>query len=156
MKCYSTGKGTISLWALLGIWSVSALTSLPGLAISPISDRLEVIFTGATELDIELLTTLPSLLIIPFIMLAGYISERIGYIKLLYIGLSLFLLSGALYFLCVTINELIVVSALLGVGAGIIIFSDVVLKFLYECLSFLRIGGVAILHALGKFSEDDH
>lgn len=121
MKCYSTGKGTISLWALLGIWSVSALTSLPGLAISPISDRLEVIFTGATELDIELLTTLPSLLIIPFILLAGYISERVGYIKLLYIGLSLFLLSGALYFLCVTINELIVVSALLGVGAGIII-----------------------------------
>lgn len=121
MKKYATGKGYITLWALLGIWSVSALTSLPGLAISPISDKLSLIFPGASELDIQLLTTLPSLLIIPFILLAGYISERVGYIKLLYSGLLLFLASGILYFFCTGIKELIAVSALLGVGAGIII-----------------------------------
>ena len=116
-----TGKGIISLWALLGIWSISALTSLPGLAISPISDKLLTLFPGATELDVELLTTLPSLFIIPFILLAGYISEKIGYIKLLYIGLWAYLLSGALYFVCSSMRQLIVVSALLGIGAGIII-----------------------------------
>ena len=116
-----TGKGIISLWALLGIWSISALTSLPGLAISPISDKLLALFPGATELDVELLTTLPSLFIIPFILLAGYISEKIGYIKLLYIGLWAYLLSGALYFVCSSMRQLIVVSALLGIGAGIII-----------------------------------
>ncbi len=121
MKKYDTGKGYITLWALLGIWSVSALTSLPGLAISPISDKLSLIFPGASELDIQLLTTLPSLLIIPFILFAGYISERVGYIKLLYSGLLLFLASGILYFFCTGIKGLIVVSALLGVGAGIII-----------------------------------
>lgn len=121
MKKYATGKGYITLWALLGIWSVSALTSLPGLAISPISDKLSLIFPGASELDIQLLTTLPSLLIIPFILFAGYISERVGYIKLLYSGLLLFLASGILYFFCTGIKELIAVSALLGVGAGIII-----------------------------------
>lgn len=121
MKKYATGKGYITLWALLGIWSVSALTSLPGLAVSPVSDKLSLIFPGTSELDIQLLTTLPSLLIIPFILLSGYISERVGYIKLLYSGLFFFLASGVLYFLCTTIKELIVVSALLGVGAGIII-----------------------------------
>ena len=116
-----TGKGTISLWALLGIWSVSALTSLPGLAISPISDKLLTVFPGSSELDVELLTTLPSFFIIPFILLAGYISDRIGYIKLLYIGLWAYLLSGALYFVCSSMRQLIAVSALLGIGSGIII-----------------------------------
>lgn len=116
-----TGKGTITLTALLGIWSVSALTSLPGLAVSPISEKLQTIFPETTQLDIQMLTTLPSFFIIPFILLAGFISERVGYIKLLYVGLWLYLLSGLLYFLCTSMKELIFVSALLGIGAGIII-----------------------------------
>lgn len=117
----NTGKGVISVWALLGIWSVSALTSLPGLAISPVAEKLTSIFPSATDLDIQLLTTLPSLLIIPFILFAGYISEKIGYIKLLYTGLILFFLCGALYFVCSSMTQLILVSVLLGVGAGIIV-----------------------------------
>lgn len=121
MRGVNTGKGVITVWALLGIWSVAALTSLPGLAVSPILEKLATIFPKATDLDLQLLTTLPSLLIIPFILFAGYISNRIGYIKLLYIGLWLFLLSGALYFVAGTIGQLVAVSALLGVGAGIII-----------------------------------
>ena len=116
-----TGKGVITIVALLGIWSVSALTSLPGLAVSPISEKLLTVFPTATDLEIQMLTTLPSLLIIPFILLAGFISERIGDIKLLYLGLWLYLISGALYFFCTSMTQLIVVSALLGVGAGIII-----------------------------------
>ena len=116
----NTGKGTIALWALFGIWSVSALTSLPGLAISPVLDDLTKIFKDATELDVQMLTSLPSLLIIPFILLAGHLSDAVGYIRLLYLGLSIFLLSGLLYFLCDSMVELIFVSALLGVGAGII------------------------------------
>lgn len=121
MKRIYTGKGYIGLLTLAGIWSVSALTSLPGLAVSPISEKLLTVFPSASELDIQMLTTLPSLLIIPFVLFAGYISGRVGYIKLLYIGLSLFLLSGALYFLCTGMSQLIVVSGLLGVGAGIIV-----------------------------------
>lgn len=116
-----TGKGWITIAALLGIWSVSALTSLPGLAVSPISETLLSVFPSATDLEIQMLTTLPSLLIIPFILLSGVISEKVGYIKLLNIGLWLYLISGALYFLCASMTQLIIVSALLGVGAGIII-----------------------------------
>lgn len=121
MNGVNTGKGYITHWALLGIWSISALTSLPGLAISPISEKLLTVFPSATELDIQLLSTLPSLFIIPFILLAGYLSKWMSYTKLLYIGLSLFLLSGALYFLCGTMGQLIAVSVLLGAGAGLII-----------------------------------
>lgn len=86
MKIY-TGKGYISLWVLLGIWSVSALTSLPGLAVSPILGDLSTIFKHATEFDIQMLTSLPSLLIIPFILLAGKLSDKVGMIPLLHWGL---------------------------------------------------------------------
>lgn len=116
-----TGSGTITVMALAGIWSVAALTSLPGLAVSPISEKLLTVFPTATDLEIQMLTTLPSLLIIPFILFAGFISEKVGYIKLLNIGLWLYLISGALYFFCTSMTQLIIVSALLGVGAGIII-----------------------------------
>ena len=57
MKRIYTGKGYIGLSALVGIWSVSALTSLPGLAVSPISEKLLTVFPSATELDIQMLTT---------------------------------------------------------------------------------------------------
>ena len=70
MKIY-TGKGHISLLALIAIWSVSAVTSLPGLAISPVLEDLSKIFPSASQLEIQMLTSLPSLLIIPFVLLAG-------------------------------------------------------------------------------------
>ena len=116
-----TGKGEISLVAMIGIWSVSALTSLPGLAISPIMGQLTQIFPHATDLEIQMLTSLPSLLIIPFILLSGKLAECIGYSKVLYFGLAMFFISGVLYFFSNNIVELILVSGLLGIGAGIII-----------------------------------
>lgn len=116
-----TGKGSITLAALLGIWSVSALTSLPGLAVSPILDKLTLVFPDATEFDTQMLTSLPSLLIIPFVLAAGHYTRHIGYVKLLRMGLWLFFISGVLYFFCSKMWQLIAVSALLGIGAGIII-----------------------------------
>ena len=40
----NTGKGTIPLTALVAIWSISAIISLPGLAISPILEDLDKIW----------------------------------------------------------------------------------------------------------------
>lgn len=116
-----TGKGEIPFLTLLGIWSVSALTSLPGLAVSPILEKLSSVFDNVSELEIQMLTSLPSLLIIPSVLIAGWLTERWGYIRLLYYGLWIFLISGILYFLCSQMWQLIAVSALLGAGAGIIV-----------------------------------
>lgn len=116
-----TGKGEISLAAMIGIWSIAALTSLPGLAVSPIMGDLSKIFPKVSELEIQMLTSLPSLLIIPSILFAGRIAERVGYTRVLLVGLTLFFVSGVLYFFSNTISGLILISALLGVGAGMII-----------------------------------
>ena len=117
----NTGQGTIPLITLIGIWSISALTSLPGLAVSPILGELSTIFPHATELDIQMLTSLPSLLIIPFVLLAGKLAEKRDFIRLLRVGLWLFTASGVLYLFSSKMWQLMAVSALLGIGAGLII-----------------------------------
>ena len=119
MKIY-TGKGYISLLALVAIWSVSAVTSLPGLAVSPILEDLSRIFPSASQLEIQMLTSLPSLLIIPFVLLAGWLSERGGEsLKLLAIGLLIFFASGLACIFAKDIRLLIVASCIMGAGAGI-------------------------------------
>lgn len=85
-----TGRGTIPLITLIAIWSISALTSLPGLAVSPILGDLTKIFPKATDLDIQMLTSLPSLLIIPFILLGGKLTEKVDYVRVLKVGLLAF------------------------------------------------------------------
>ena len=45
-----TGQGTIPLITLIGIFSISALNALPGLAVSPILGDLNKIFPSATDL----------------------------------------------------------------------------------------------------------
>lgn len=116
-----TGQGTIPLITLIGIWSISALNALPGLAVSPILGKLSAIFPHSTELDIQMLSSLPSLLIIPFIILSGKLTEKINNILLLQVGLVIFSLSGILYLLSTKMWQLIAVSALLGIGSGLIV-----------------------------------
>lgn len=117
----NTGRGTIPLITLVSIWSISALTSLPGLAVSPILGRLSTIFPKATELDIQMLSSLPSLLIIPFILLAGKLAEKRDFVRLLRAGLWMFAASGVLYLFATKMWQLLAISALLGIGAGLII-----------------------------------
>lgn len=116
-----TGKGTIPLVVLLAVWSVSAISSLPGLAVSPILGDLNGIFPKATDLEIQMLTSLPSLLIIPFVLLSGKLSEGPGKLRTLTVGLVLFFLSGAACLFARSMTGLIVISCLLGVGAGMVI-----------------------------------
>ena len=116
-----TGKGTIPVIVLLAIWSVSAIASLPGLAISPILGDLNKVFPKVTDLEIQMLTSLPSLLIIPFVLLSGKLSEGRDQSRILAVGLSIFFLSGVTCLFLRSIVGLIVASCILGIGAGMVI-----------------------------------
>ncbi len=120
MRIYS-GKTYLPVIVVLGIWSVSALTALPGLAVSPIMGDLQTIFPGAGEMEIQMLTSLPSLLILPFIILSGHLTQKVDIYKLLMAGLLIFGITGILYLISSKMWQLILVSAILGIGAGIII-----------------------------------
>lgn len=117
----STGKGNISLKTLIAIWSISAVTSLPGLAVSPILGDMNNIFPKASDLEIQMLTSLPSLLIIPFVLLAGHISTGRNKLTVLYWGLAIFTLCGIACLIAKSMVALIVISCILGIGAGMII-----------------------------------
>lgn len=117
----NTGKGTISLITLIAIWSVSAVTSLPGLAVSPILGDMNNIFPKASDLEIQMLTSLPSLLIIPFVLLAGHLSTGRSKLAILYEGLAIFTLCGVACLLAKSMTALIIASSILGIGAGMII-----------------------------------
>lgn len=117
----NTGDGFIPFWTLISIWSISTVTSLPGLAVTPILGHLDKIFPHVSDLEIQMLSSLPNLLIIPFVLLSGKISDSKGKLPMLILGLALFLLCGILYFFAYSMNSLIIISCFLGIGAGLII-----------------------------------
>ena len=121
MKYVDCGCGKIPYISLLAILSISLTVNLPGLAISPIMGKLDEVFTNVTELEIQLLTVLPNLVTIPFILCSGKICTPKNQMYILGSGLAIYTLTGVLYFFADKMIELIVLSCLLGVGCGLII-----------------------------------
>lgn len=116
-----TGKGPISMMVVLAIWSLSLAVDLPGLAVTPIEGQLQHIFTDATDFKIQLLTVLPNLVIIPFVLLSGKLSESKHKIAVITAGTVLYIAAGALSIFSSSLNMLILLSCLLGAGCGLIL-----------------------------------
>ncbi len=121
MKYVDSGAGKIPLITLIAILAISLTVNLPGLAISPIMGKLQDIFPKSTEFEIQLLTVLPNLVIIPFMLISGKLSVGKSQSLLVTIGLVIYLFAGVLYFFADSMIELILISALLGVGCGIVV-----------------------------------
>ena len=83
----NTGKSPIAISILVAILSLSLVVNLPGLAVTPMLGTLAKIFPGTTQLEKQLLTMLPNLLIIPCLLLAGRLS--LSHHKLTVITVSL-------------------------------------------------------------------
>lgn len=109
------------MMTLLAIWSISLVVNLPGLAVSPLLGQLDNIFPDTSQLEIQLLTIIPNLIIIPFVLISGKLSESRSKIKIVIVALVIYLSSGLLYLLANTMVELIVISAFLGLGCGLLI-----------------------------------
>ena len=121
MKYVETGYGKIPYISLLAILSISLVVNLPGLAISPIMGKLGHVFKDVTELEIQLLTVLPNLVTIPFILCSGKICTPKNQMFILGIGLGIYTITGILYFFATSMIQLILLSCLLGVGCGLVI-----------------------------------
>ena len=116
-----TGKGPISLMVVMAIWSLSLAVDLPGLAVTPIEGRLHDLYHDVTDFKIQLLTVLPNLVIIPFVLLSGKLSETSHKIMVIVIGIILYALSGVLSIFAGSLSMLIWLSCLLGAGCGLIL-----------------------------------
>lgn len=121
MKYVSNGRGSLPLISLIALLSVSLTVNLPGLAVSPMLGKLSDIFPHAGQLEIQLLTLLPNLVIIPMILISGKITSVRNQTAVLATGLAIFLLSGVLYLFADSMPMLIGLGALLGIGCGLIV-----------------------------------
>ena len=116
-----TGKVTISLMVVLAIWSLSLAVDLPGLAVTPIEGSLRSIFPDVTDFKIQLLTVLPNVVIIPFVLLSGKLSETRHKVLVIALGTILYIVAGALSIWSGSLTMLIWMSCLLGAGCGLIL-----------------------------------
>lgn len=106
---------------LLAILSISLVVNLPGLAVTPMLGSLSKVFPSATQLEKQLLTILPNLLIIPFVLLSGKLSLTRHKTAIVVTGLVIFTACAIGYLLASDMVALIVLSCLLGCGAGLVV-----------------------------------
>lgn len=146
-----TGKGTISMMVVLAIWSLSLAVDLPGLAVTPIEGSLRSIFADATDFKIQMLTVLPNLVIIPFVLLSGKLSESKHKIAVIAAGTILYLAAGVLSIFTNSLNMLIFLSCLLGAGCGLILpFSTGLIADVFT--GKYRVKQMGIISAIGNIA----
>lgn len=103
------------------IMSISLVVNLPGLAITPMLGTLHNVFPDTTQIEDQLLTVLPNLLIIPFVLLSGKLSLARHKTLIVVAALVLFCSSAVGYLFAETMVQLIVISCVMGCGAGLLI-----------------------------------
>ncbi|MDE6330375.1 MAG: MFS transporter [Muribaculaceae bacterium] len=120
MKGINTGYGTqLPLWAVFNLYVIFIITSIPGLAISPIMGDLTRIFPGTSQLETQFLTLGPNIAAIPFVFLGGWIGTRFNNMKLLNWTCLFYGIGGALFFVAPNMITLIILSFAIGIAAGI-------------------------------------
>ena len=115
-----TGKAPITMMTYLAIMSISLIVNLPGLAVAPMEGKLKEIL-HAPELEVQLLTTLPNFIIIPFVLLSGKLSEAKHKIPIIVCALLVYSGCAIWYLFAGDMTSLIIISCLLGCGAGLLI-----------------------------------
>lgn len=114
------GNGTLPLWAVFNLYVIFIITSIPGLAISPIMGDLQKIFPGTSQLETQFLTLGPNIAAIPFVFIGGWIGTKFNNMKLLNWTCLFYGIGGALFFIAPNMITLILLSFLIGIAAGIV------------------------------------
>ena len=115
-----TGKAPISVMTYIAIMSINLIVNLPGLAVAPMEGRLKEILQ-APELEVQLLTILPNFLIFPFVLLSGKLSLAKHKIPIIVTGLIIYSACAIAYMFANSMLMLIIISCVLGCGAGLLI-----------------------------------
>ena len=120
MKYVNSGNGKMPLISLLAILSISLTINMPGLAVSPMLGKLRDIF-HSSEMEAQLVTSLPNLCMIPVVLIAGKISTASRQTAVLMTGLLIFLFAGIGCFFANSMMALIILGCFVGVGCGLVV-----------------------------------
>lgn len=126
MAGIDSGKGwKLPLITVFDIYMIFIITSLPGLAISPIMGKLAHIFTGTSHLEIQMIYLAPNLAAIPFIFIGGAMAMKYNKLRLVNICCLIYAICGALFFFIdphwsFGMVLMIALSLIIGVCGGIL------------------------------------
>lgn len=116
-----SGKGTYVGWlALIDLYIIWIITSIPGLAIAPVMPMLLKVFPGTSELETQMLTVAPNIAAIPFTLLGGALATRWNNMKMLYWVCLFYVIAAAALWIAPNMIVLIILSFVIGIGAGIV------------------------------------
>ncbi|MGO2990018.1 MAG: MFS transporter [Halomonadaceae bacterium] len=142
----------------------STMTVMSGAIIAPALPGISRHFSEHPQVLIQLILTLPALMITLFSPLMGYLADRFGRKPLLLLMLSIYGLAGGAGFLIDSVELLLASRALMGVAvAGILSISTTLvgdylegserIRFLGLQSSCMALGGVVFINLGGLLSD---
>ena len=102
------------------IIAISMATVMAGAAISPALGVIAKNFPDANPTLIKLILTIPSLMIIPFSFVSSYLTTKITKRSIVLIGLIIYMIGGVGPQFVSTIEAIIALRLLLGIGVGLL------------------------------------
>ena len=117
-----SGKGTlIPLIVVVDVYLIYIVNCFPGMAVTPLIGDMNKVFPDAPDIVIQMLITIPSLLCIPFIVVGGQLCAKYNNLWLLTLGNIICFVSGLGMMFVDKLWMLIVLSATLGAGSGLML-----------------------------------
>lgn len=104
----------------LAVLSVSTITILGSTAVSPVLSSIKSAFPQMSDGVIQLVLTLPTMLIIPSCLLCRAAIRRIGEKRVLLLGTAVYLIGGLGAGLMPSFQLLLLMRGILGIGCGLI------------------------------------
>tara|TARA_Y100001954_G_C15813243_1_gene606208 strand:+ start:1501 stop:2676 length:1176 start_codon:yes stop_codon:yes gene_type:complete len=146
--------------------AASSLTVMAGATMSPSLPAMQSHFHDVPDVAywVKLLLTLPALFIALFAPVAGWVADRFGRKRLLFLTVLLYGLSGTAGFFLDSLTAILISRAILGMSVAGVITSATALisdyfhgparaRFLGFQAAFMGFGGVVFLLAGGALSE---
>lgn len=105
---------------MAAVLSVSTITILGSTAVSPALSGIKSAFPQMSDAWIQMILTLPTLLIIPSCLMCRYAISRMGQKNVLLMGIIIYLIGGLGSGLAPNFYILLVFRGILGIGCGFI------------------------------------
>jgi len=154
-------------WKLkLALLLVSSLTIMSIITISPALPQMAMVFSDVenAEFLVKLVLTLPALMIAIFSPITGRLIDRYGRLKMLWLSLVLYAISGAAGYFLNNLYHILISRALLGISVGMSMPIVITLiadyfegmerqKFVGLQIAFMSMGGILFI-GLGGILAD--
>ncbi len=154
-------------WKLkLALLLVSSLTIMSIITISPALPQMAMVFSNVenAEFLVKLVLTLPALMIAIFSPITGRLIDRYGRLRMLWLSLVLYAISGAAGYFLNNLYHILISRALLGISVGMSMPIVITLiadyfegmerqKFVGLQIAFMSMGGILFI-GLGGILAD--